>query len=95
LNLDLTLATVNAIHRKFCILVGCGTVSLCWSLGKQPATRNVGDTLVHKGANRNKVEALKYLDIRTKELEPHSTYSNVFSTFLKYNQLSASSALAA
>jgi len=39
---------------------------LCWSLRKHAATGNVGDTLLHTRPNRAKVEALNYLNDRSK-----------------------------
>jgi len=67
---------------------------------QQAASGNVSDTLVETCANRAKVEAINFLDDRSKVLQTLSSYSNVCSKFLKYNttfplqhHLSASSAL--
>jgi len=63
---------------------------------QQAASGNVSDTLVETHANRAKVEALNFLDDRTKVLQTLSRYTDVCSTFLKYSlqhQLSASLAL--
>ena len=49
-------------------------------------------TLVETRANRVKVEALNFLDDRSKVLQTISCYSNVCSTFLKYNTSLPSSA---
>ena len=59
---------------------------------QQAASGNVGDTLVETRANRAKVEALNFLDDRSKVLQTLSSYSNVCSTFLKYNTSLTSSA---
>jgi len=59
---------------------------------QQAASGNVSDTLVETRANRVKVEALNFLDDRSKVLQTLSSYSNVYSTFLKYNTSLPSSA---
>jgi len=58
---------------------------------QQAASGNVSDTLVETRANRAKVEALNFLDDGSKVLQTFSSYcySNVCSTFLKYNELRA------
>ena len=43
---------------------------------QQAASGNVGDTLVETRANRAKVEALNFLDDRSKVLKTLSSYSN-------------------
>jgi len=43
------------------------------------------DTLVETRANRANVEALNFLDDRSKVLQALTSYSNVCFTFLKYN----------
>ena len=53
---------------------------------------NVSDTLVETRENRAKVEALNFLDDRSKVLQILSSYSNVCCTFLKYNSSLPSSA---
>ena len=58
----------------------------------QAASGNVSDTLVETRANRVKVEALHFLDDRSKVLQTLSSYSNIYSTFLKYNTSLPSSA---
>ena len=55
---------------------------------QQAASGNVGDIR----ANRAKVEALNFLDDRSKILQTLSSYSNVCSMFLKYNTSLPSSA---
>jgi len=49
-------------------------------------------TLLHTHANRAKVEALYFLDDRSKEMQTLSSYSNVCSMFLEYNTSLPSSA---
>lgn len=50
------------------------------------------DTLVETRANRARVEALNFLDDRSKVLQTLSSYKNVCSVFLKYNTCLPSSA---
>ena len=52
----------------------------------------VGESLLHARSNRARVEALNYLDDREKDLQILSSYTNVCSTFLKYNTSLPSSA---
>jgi len=59
---------------------------------QQAASGNVGDALVETHSNCAKVEALNFLDDRSKVLQTLSSYSNVCSTFLKYNTSLPSSA---
>ena len=59
---------------------------------QQAALGNVSDTLVETRENRAKVEALNFLDDRSKVLQILSSYSNVCCTFLKYNSSLPSSA---
>ena len=49
-------------------------------------------TLLHTHANRARVEALYFLDDRSKEMQTLSSYSNVCSMFLEYNTSLPSSA---
>jgi len=56
------------------------------------ASGNVDDTLAETRANRAKVDALNFLDGRSNILQTLSSYSNVCSTFLKYNTSLPSSA---
>ena len=50
------------------------------------------DTLSQARENRAKIESLNYLDDRSKDLLSLSHYTNVASTFLKYNTNLPSSA---
>jgi hypothetical protein len=50
------------------------------------------DTLVETRANRARVEALNFLEDRSKVLQTLSNYKNVCSVFLKYNTCLPSSA---
>lgn len=56
------------------------------------ASGHVDDTLVETRANRARVEALNFLDDRSKVLQTLSSYKNVCSVFLKYNTCLPSSA---